>query len=603
MLLQDPPKLATTRRPSWRIAFAVLAFVRILSALWMIVGDCDEVYNYWEPLHLLAMHKSTDEDTAFETWEYAPQYAIRSWAYIALHAVIPRVVSYLPGPTYLGFYALRVTLALISAACDTVLYEQVARYVHVRVARYMLVFLAGCAGMLGASIAFLPSSFVMYTTSVAAGMAMRPASMLSSQRTIVATLAFALGALAGWPFALLLSLPFVWEELLCRGEDATLALFRRCSRWVGAVLLAILTLAMPILLVDSLAYGRLALASVNTIVYNVLSRSRGVGPELYGVEPPSYYAMSMLLHMNVVFPLGLIALPLVGLAAWRMPSRVAQPASCHGTSHAYLLALRVLPVYLWLGVLGMQAHKEERFMYPMYPLLCFNAALSLYLLRAMLEQMYMHITHSPYRASRTILFSSCTLVPLLAACILGAMRSMALVQHYHAPLSLGHILSSLPESHTVCYGKEWHRFPSHFFVPPSMRVEFIPSAFDGILPHHFTRGSDRWPARAPWEQTLTQHLAPLTWMWPWASYTRQVPHHVNDRNEMELDRYVPLSTCTLLVDVDRPWREVDKREPRYRDQTDEWAPLACRSFLDAEASRTAASHLPRWQRWQAMLAP
>lgn len=57
------------------------------------------VYNYWEPLHLLAMHKSTDEDTAFETWEYAPQYAIRSWAYIALHAVIPRVVSYLPGPT------------------------------------------------------------------------------------------------------------------------------------------------------------------------------------------------------------------------------------------------------------------------------------------------------------------------------------------------------------------------------------------------------------------------------------------------------------------------------------------------------------------------
>lgn len=65
---------------------------------------------------------------------------------------------------------------------------------------------------------------------------------------------------------------------------------------------------------------------------------------------------------------------------------------------------------------------------------------------------------------------------------------------------------------------------------------------------------------------------------------------------------VPLSTCTLLVDVDRPWREVDKREPRYRDQTDEWAPLACRSFLDAEASRTAASHLPRWQRWQAMLA-
>ena len=43
-----------------------------------------------------------------------------------------------------------------------------------------------------------------------------------------------------------------------------------------------------------------------------------------------------------------------------------------------------------------------------------------------------------------------------------------------------------PFNLTLCVGKEWHRFPSHYLVPDGVRVEWIKSEFDGMLPGHFT---------------------------------------------------------------------------------------------------------------------
>lgn len=178
-----------------------------------------QVYNYWEPLHLLS--GQAHADTPFETWEYAPQYAIRSWAYIVLHAMVPASLASLRVPGWLAFYAVRVALAVVSALADTLLYERVAQHVHVRVARYMLTFLVVCAGMHSASVALLPSSLVMYTTSIGMAYAMQPASNAAARRTHGATLAFAFGALcAGWPYALVLAAPFVLEEVAFAGYDA-----------------------------------------------------------------------------------------------------------------------------------------------------------------------------------------------------------------------------------------------------------------------------------------------------------------------------------------------------------------------------------------------
>ena len=49
---------------STRIAFLLLAIARLISAAYNIVHDCDEVYNYWEPLHFLLY------GYGMQTWEY-----------------------------------------------------------------------------------------------------------------------------------------------------------------------------------------------------------------------------------------------------------------------------------------------------------------------------------------------------------------------------------------------------------------------------------------------------------------------------------------------------------------------------------------------------
>lgn len=48
----------------WGGAFCFLMVARYYSAVYNNIHDCDEVFNYWEPLHYL-LYKS-----GFQTWEY-----------------------------------------------------------------------------------------------------------------------------------------------------------------------------------------------------------------------------------------------------------------------------------------------------------------------------------------------------------------------------------------------------------------------------------------------------------------------------------------------------------------------------------------------------
>ena len=67
--------------------------------------------------------------------------------------------------------------------------------------------------------ALLPSSFAMYTTMLALSYAFTPPSNQDSQRTLAAVVCFTLGAVLGWPFALAIAIPFVFEELFMFGTD------------------------------------------------------------------------------------------------------------------------------------------------------------------------------------------------------------------------------------------------------------------------------------------------------------------------------------------------------------------------------------------------
>jgi len=369
------------------------------------------------------------------------------------------------------------------------------------------------------------------------------------------------------------------------------------------------------------------------------------GPELYGTEPPTFYFQNLLLNFNIVTPLALLSLPALCVTYFVDRKRLGGPTvvsapkekdaedegkplkktNLFQSSSFVLLGMRLAPFYLWLGILTMQPHKEERFMFPAYPLLAFNGAVTLYLIRGWLEISFIKVTKSPYRASKTSLFSTMTLAFLTTTILLSLARVFALSQYYHAPLEvlytfhyeeLPRVLNAtglLPTEParkfvkerdrpavnlgnrvgelnlTLCYGKEWHRFPSHWLIPDGVRVEFVKSEFDGLLPRHFAEAGS----------TEVAHLSDSSLLWKWPA-TRYAPSDLNDVNREEPSHYVDIQSCHYLVDVDFPKHPVtSKYEPRYATDEANWERVDCRPFLDAASSpmltRAFWTPLKRWQ--------
>lgn len=125
--------------PSLSLAFRIIIFMRFTAAMYTGITDCDEgqsfvsgtalssavgkaeragrgsvssdrsfassplthpppfltlcprptsVFNFWEPLHYLF------RGTGFQTWELSPQFAVRSWAYIATFLPAAEIAPY-----------------------------------------------------------------------------------------------------------------------------------------------------------------------------------------------------------------------------------------------------------------------------------------------------------------------------------------------------------------------------------------------------------------------------------------------------------------------------------------------------------------------------
>lgn len=74
-------------------AFYIFFAANLISAVFAPIQDCDETFNYWEPTHYLS------HGYGMQTWEYSPEYAIRSWVYIGLHAIFGNIRRVLPQAT------------------------------------------------------------------------------------------------------------------------------------------------------------------------------------------------------------------------------------------------------------------------------------------------------------------------------------------------------------------------------------------------------------------------------------------------------------------------------------------------------------------------
>ena len=127
--------------------------------------------------------------------------------------------------------------------------------------------------------------------------------------------------------------------------------------------------------------------------------------------------------------------------------------------------------------------------------------------------------------------------------VLSVSRMTALHRHYSAPFGVyrylaSEIVNSMASDVTVCVGKEWHRFPSHYFLPDQAQIRFTRSEFNGLLPKYFyePRNGNRDGA----------DMVSKSKRWMSREGTWRIPEGMNDVNQCVIDdRYVGLPVAKI----------------------------------------------------------
>lgn len=192
----------------FKILLALIAW-RVALSYWLpIISDCDEVFNYWEASHYLQY------GYGMQTWEYVPQYAIRSWSYASMHAAVMHAIVTCGFTKLQAWHGMRMILATLTATSEFLLYCALAHGLSPRIAKYTLMISASAPGMYTAASAYLPSSFAMMTHAVAMACLLH-SFKLPTAASISPHTGYVwwtgIGALVGWPFAAALGIPYVVE--------------------------------------------------------------------------------------------------------------------------------------------------------------------------------------------------------------------------------------------------------------------------------------------------------------------------------------------------------------------------------------------------------
>jgi len=548
-----------------RTTFFLFFTLHLLATLFSPIADCDETFNYYEPAHYLT------HGYGLQTWEYSPEFAIRSWAYISLHALVMqfgRLVPFVPTKLF-QFYLLRAALGALCALCESRLYSKISNTLNPRVGAFFFFIALTSPGMFHASISFLPSSFSMYTTmlGISAFMDWR-----GGLRTAQGIWAMAVGAALGWPFAAAMIIPFALEELmLAVFSEQFYELGRRTLDGSVRSLLVIMLQGC----IDGFFYKKVVNVPLNIVWYNVIAARDGKGPNIYGTEPWHFYLRNLILNFNLWFLLALASMPLLLFQQFTRRQTATKQSWIRGV-------VFLSPFYLWLTIFTLQPHKEERFMYPAYPALALNAAVGMHLLLTHLGS-----TTPASLVGRVPVKVRFALVGLffMGAVNLGIWRTLGTITAYGAPLSVYKPLNQpgvARDGDTVCLGKEWYRFPSSFHLPDGVKAKFVRSEFKGLLPGEFSEagiGFGLFPGA---------HLVPIG---------------MNDENIEDPGKYVSpshgiyhnlrhvliilqtqVAHCSFMVDSSFPSVAPTSLEPDYIHDDENWEKLSCEPFLDT--SRT-----------------
>ncbi|EGR51150.1 glycosyltransferase family 22 [Trichoderma reesei QM6a] len=539
-------------------AFYLFFGANLIAALFAPIQDCDETFNYWEPTHYLS------HGYGLQTWEYSPDYAIRSWLYIALHAIVGNIRRILPQSSKVAeFYFIRYGLALLCAICQTIMFQSISLALNARIGVLFVIATIVSPGNFHASASFLPSSFAMYMAMLGAASFMNWRGGLKTWQGMAW---FAVAGILGWPFAAALCAPYLLEEFILVLFSDRSSLIEALIRFVRGVIAAFLVLGFDFT-INLFFYKKSVVVAWNIVKYNIFSKTGG--PDLYGTEPWTFYFKNLALNFNIWFILALLVLPLFILQK-----------TFSSTSQSLASGLRTIvfiaPFYMWLGIFTAQPHKEERFIYPAYPFLALNAAISVHIILYALgtSDAKTFVGKIPGRLKLLVVG-----LTFLLSVSVSLARIYGIYSAYSAPLKIysplwgdgsGNTFGA--EEDNVCFGKEWYRFPTSYFLPRNMHAKFLRSEFRGLLPGEFSEagtGFGFWSG---------------TWL---------PTKGLNDRNEEDLGKYVEPRMCSFLVDTQYPERKssLSAKEPDYIADQNHWEVVKCVPFLDAANTHILARTL------------
>eukprot|EP01117_Protostelium_nocturnum_P006465 TRINITY_DN2327_c0_g2_i4.p1 TRINITY_DN2327_c0_g2~~TRINITY_DN2327_c0_g2_i4.p1 ORF type:complete len:453 (-),score=40.07 TRINITY_DN2327_c0_g2_i4:251-1609(-) len=430
-------------------------------------------------------------------------------------------------------------LGTISAFCETFFYSSVTHYFGSKIGLFTFLFLFSSPGMFIASTAYLPSSFSMLFLMVAFGFWMK-------DKLGMAVFCVAGATLMGWPFCVVLALPLAIHSIY------SLGLFKT----IGWGLYSLICFVVPSCLVDFYFYEKLIFPPINIILYNVFTSH---GADLYGTEPWSFYIINLFLNFNILLPLATLSLPIFSLWIY------LRPVLGGWKSILFVdISSKLLPLYIWMGIMLKMAHKEERFLFVIYPLLCLAAAVSLVSSAEIVPLLLRSFNCDSIKIHKVVRFiKSLIWFGVSLSFLLSASRIVGNAINYSAPFFIWNHIASVETNQNrevnVCVAKEWYRFPSHFFLPKGYEIRFIPR-FGGQLPQLFD-----------------------------SKYgTSLSPPYFNDINREETSRYFNVKDCDLLIDLELP----NVKETYLNDM--DWIALKKAPFLLSSHSHplTRAFYIP-----------
>ena len=538
------PSSSSSSSPSSlsRVFAATYVFSRTAFAVCnAVVLDCDETYNYLEPLHYAWRAHG------LQTWENARSYALRSRAFDALYLPFVYVGDVFGGALFgdfkrgtTAFAFARAATAIGASASELMMYDAV-RSRNALCANVMMLMFAFATGNVMASSAVLPSSLAMACVSAACAKTLR-----GKHREACAWCVF--GCVFGWPFAGIAAIPIGVYSMYAIGVTVT-------ARWViacTAVAAAVSTACDSAMYSPRGAFGVVS-SVVNLVRYNVA----GGKSDLYGVEGAGFYVKNLALNFQLAFALACAAPFAVSLAVATKAFALRELARSGNAPKAMKLTTvmenyrnnwRVLlfvctPFPIVTAFFTAVPHKEERFLYMIYPCLCLSAAIAV-----------TAFTESALRITRHAVRSKIPIYGIVFGVVLGLFvmialsisRTAAILKYYGAPAKVYGALpvpSATPDTVkwpwylaneyidkgddmtiNVCVGDEWYRFPSSFHFPTKhYRLRFLKTKFNGALPMPFdtARGG-----------------------------TAYTPIGLNDENKAHENQYVDPDECYYVVEAE-----------------------------------------------------